>query len=49
VQEDAFRTAIYNTVDPVTSAKITAFNLTTPNSNIGVPLGSIATLGTVSF
>jgi uncharacterized phage protein gp47/JayE len=49
VQEDAYKTAIYNTVDPVTGARVTAFTLNSPSGDIVVPTDNLAALGTVVF
>jgi uncharacterized phage protein gp47/JayE len=49
VPADAYRSAIFNTVDPNTGSRVTGFTLATPSSTITVGAGAIATLGVVSF
>lgn len=49
VVEDAYRSAIFSTVDPVTGAMVASFTLSTPSGTITVNPGEIAILGTVTF
>jgi hypothetical protein len=49
VAQDAYRSAIFNTRDPVTGSPVASFTLTTPSGAITVTSGQIAVLGTVSI
>jgi len=49
VDEDAYRAAIKNTVDPVTGDIVSSFDLSTPTGDIIIGSGQIATKGSVSF
>lgn len=49
VAQDAYRSAIFNTRDPVTGDPVASFTLSAPAGAISVSAGQIATLGTVSF
>ena len=49
VVADAYRSAIFNTVDPSTGSRVTGFTLAAPGGAITISAGRIATLGTVSF
>jgi len=49
VVEEAYNAAIFNTVDTITGAELSAFTLTTPTGDIVVTAGEIATLGSVTF
>lgn len=49
VDEDAYRAAIKNTVDPVTGDELETFDLTIPTGDITISSGEIATKGLVSF
>lgn len=49
VAQDAYRSAIFNTRDPVTGDPVASFTLSTPSGAISVSAGQIATLGTVSI
>lgn len=49
VVADAYRSAIFNTIDQATGQGVTSFTLSTPAGNIAVASGQIATLGTVTF
>lgn len=49
VDEDAYRAAIKNTVDPATGDTVTTFDLSAPSGDIDVPSGAIAVKGTVTF
>lgn len=49
IPQDAYRSAIFNTRDPVTGSSVASFTLSTPSGTIDVDAGEIATLGTVSI
>lgn len=49
VDEDAYRAAIQNTVDPDTGNTVKSFALSTPSGDISVGNGGIATKGLVTF
>lgn len=49
IQEDAYRSAIFATVDVNTGQKLTSFALSSPSTNISVAAGNIVVLGTVTF
>lgn len=49
VAQDAYRSAIFNTRDPVTGDPVASFTLSTPAGAISVSAGQIATLGTVTI
>lgn len=49
VDEDAYRAAIINTVDPSNGDTVTTFTLSTPSGDIDVGSGQIATLGVVDY
>lgn len=49
VAQDAYRSAIFNTRDPVTGDPVSSFTLSTPSGAITVASGQIARLGTVSI
>ena len=49
IDQDAYRSAIFNTVDTVTGATVQTFTLSTPTTDITIASGEIGTLGTVSF
>ena len=50
IDEDAYRSAIFNTVDPVTGDSLTSFTLTAPPSgDIAIASGEIGVLGNVGF
>jgi uncharacterized phage protein gp47/JayE len=49
VQEDAYRSAIFNTIDPANGQRVTSFTLSTPVGNLSAAAGEIRTLGTVTF
>jgi uncharacterized phage protein gp47/JayE len=49
VDEDAYRAAIQNTVDPDTGDVMQSFVLATPSGDIAVSTGGIATKGVVTF
>lgn len=49
VDQDAYRSAIFNTVDPETGDTVISFALSTPSADITVNAGEIGTLGTISY
>jgi len=49
VDQDAYRSAIYNTVDTETGARVATFTLSTPTGDVTVASGEIGTLGAVTF
>jgi len=49
VDEDAYRSAIFNTIDTETGNRVTTFTLSTPSGDISRAAGEITTLGTVTF
>jgi len=49
VDEDAYRAAIKNAVDPDTGAIVLSFELSAPSGDIAINSGEIATKGTVTF
>lgn len=49
VDEDAYRAAIFNTVDPVTGDIVSSFDLSAPIGDIVVGSGEIATKGSVTI
>lgn len=49
VDEDAYRAAIKNTVDPDTGDIVLSFELSTPSGDITVNSGQIATKGVITF
>lgn len=49
IVQDAYRSAIYNTLDPVTGQRVSSFTLSAPSGTITIASGEIATLGAVSF
>lgn len=49
VAQDAYRSAIFNTRDPVTGDAVSSFTLSAPSGAISISAGQIATLGTVSI
>lgn len=49
VDEDGYRSAIFNTVDTVTGDTVTTFTLSTPTGDIVIAAGEIGTLGAVTF
>lgn len=48
VEEDAYRSAIFNTVD-ATGARVISFELSSPPGDISIATGEIAVLGTVNY
>ncbi len=49
VDEDAYRSAIFNTVDTVTGAVVQTFTLSAPVGDVAIAAGEIGVLGAVSF
>ncbi len=49
VDEDAYRAAIKNTVDPDTGDTVGTFELSSPSGDIAIIFGEIATKGSVTF
>ena len=49
VDEDAYRAAIKNTVDPDTGDIVATFELSSPSGDIAISFGEIATKGSVTF
>jgi len=49
IGEDAYRSVIFNTVDTVTGAKVSAFTLSAPIGTVAVAAGEIGVLGSVAF
>ena len=49
IDEDAYRAAIFNTVDTVTGEVVLTFTLSTPTTDITIASGEIGTLGTVTY
>jgi len=49
VDEDAYRSAVFNTIDTETGAEVSTFTLSTPSGDISIAIGEIATLGNVVF
>jgi uncharacterized phage protein gp47/JayE len=49
LSEDAYRSAIYNTVDTATGDRLASFTLTSPSGDISISDSQIATKGTVTW
>lgn len=49
VQQDAYRSAIQNTIDQETGDRVLDFTLSTPVGDIPITTGEIGTLGTVTY
>lgn len=49
VLQDAYRSVIFNTVDPITGDRVVSFTLSTPAGDVTVNAGEIGILGTVDF
>lgn len=49
IGEDAYRSAIFNTIDTVTGEKVQSFTLATPTGTVAITAGQIAVLGAVVF
>lgn len=49
IDEDAYRSAIFNTVDTATGDEVTSFTLSTPTGDVVIATGEIGVLGNVVF
>ncbi len=49
VDEDAYRSAIFNTVDTVTGDVVSTFTLSTPSGDVTIATGEIGVLGSVVY
>lgn len=49
VDEDAYRSAIYNTINPSTGDRLVSFTLSAPSGDITIASGEIGTLGAVTY
>lgn len=49
VDQDAYRAAIFNTVDPETGDVVTSFELSAPAADITIAAGEIGTLGNITY
>jgi len=49
VDEDAYRAAVFNTVDTVTGDVVQTFSLSSPSGDIAIAAGEIGTLGSVTY
>jgi len=49
IQEDGYRSVIFQTVDPNSGQPLTSFTLTTPVGDISIDIGELGILGTVTF
>ena len=49
VDQDAYRSAIFNTVDTTTGEVVATFPLSSPTSDVVISSGEIGILGNVSF
>lgn len=49
VTEDAYRSAIFNTVDTVTGESMSTFTISAPSGDVAIADGQIGILGTVAF
>lgn len=49
IDEDAYRSAIFNTVDTETGAEVTTFTLSAPSGDVAIAIGEIGVLGNVVF
>ncbi len=49
IVEDAYRSAIFSTIDTETGQPVTSFTLTNPTGTISVATGVISTLGPVTY
>lgn len=49
VDEDAYRAAIFNTIDIATGQTVSTFDLSSPSGDIAVGVGGIGTLGAISY
>ena len=49
VTQDAYRSAIYNTIDPDTGDSVQSFTLSAPTTDIAIASGQIGVLGAISY
>lgn len=49
VDQDAYRAAIFNTVDTDTGDEVLSFSLSTPSTDIAIASGEIGTLGNITY
>lgn len=49
IDKDAYRSAIFNTVDTITGDVVLTFTLSTPTTDITIASGEIGTLGTITY
>lgn len=49
IDEDAYRSAIFNTVDPVTGDVVQSFELSAPSGDISIGVGEIGVLGNITY
>lgn len=49
IDSDAYRSAIFNTIDPTTGATVTTFVLSGPAGDITIAAGEIGILGSITF
>ena len=49
IDEDAYRSAIYNTIDTVTGDRVSTFTLSGPSGDVTIASGEIGTLGAIAY
>jgi len=49
ITQDAYRSAIFNTIDTETGERLTAFTLTAPAADVTIASGEIGTLGSITY
>lgn len=49
IDEDAYRSAIFNTIDHDNGAEVKTFTISTPSGDVAIGIGEIGTLGSVVF
>lgn len=49
IDEDAYRSAIFNTVDTETGDEVSTFTLSTPSGDVAITTGEIGVLGNVTY
>lgn len=49
VTQDAYRSAIFNTVDTVTGERVVSFTLSTPSADVTINAGELGTLGNITY
>ena len=49
LDQDAYRSAIFNTIDTVTGSRVSTFALSTPTTDITIVSGEIGTLGSIIY